>query len=292
MSKKPGLAEVLCSLPLFDDLYLRMQASNLEIVDGFLRDQERALLLEYLQLERAPMPSMMFVSALSQLWVFGIYELLRTWRQRVSNVLAFVYELRKVGPGDRPGFIEQRREIVEKASRHALVSRWRDFLLVAEDPKLVQHLEGAFDNSELVFRRIESLRISLAKHEVPKSGGAEALGPGYARLDEMTGSIWWQVVLRENEVDTMTRREIAEECLGMAEDRSRQILPREVQPKLDAIPKHSYALRRVTVTLRDGTSFRGVWVAYCKLAVRVDGHRRSCPFDAREVVDVTCDAPI
>src|SRR5574337_1181491 len=89
--KKLALAEVLQSLPLFDDLYLRMQATNLQIVDGFLEEQELALLKEYLQLERTPIPFLMFVSALSQLWVFGVYELLRTWRHRVQSVLDFVY---------------------------------------------------------------------------------------------------------------------------------------------------------------------------------------------------------
>jgi hypothetical protein len=288
--KKLGLAEVLSSLPLFDDLYLRMQAMNLEIVDGFLQDQERALLREYLELERTPIPSMVFVSALSQLWVFGIYELLRTWRQRVGKVLTFVYGLRKVRPENRRQFIEQQRTTVQKASQHALISRWGDFARAAKHPRFVCDLEQAFDNSELVFRRIESLRISLAKHEIPKSKGAFALAPGYARLDEITGSILWQFVLEGNEVDAVTRREIAKECLGLAEDHSDHILPRTVQPKLDVIPKYSYALRRVTVVLKDGTSFSGVSVAYCKFIVRVEGHPNRCPFDARDVVDVSYEA--
>ncbi len=75
-----GIAEALRTLPLFDEPYLHMQAMNLDIIDRFLLDQERHLLHEYMELERTPFPSTVFVSALSQLWLFGLYELLRTWR--------------------------------------------------------------------------------------------------------------------------------------------------------------------------------------------------------------------
>jgi hypothetical protein len=289
-ARELGLAEVLRSLPLFEDLYLGIQAMNLQIVDGFLQDQEHALLREYMQAESTPIPSMMFVSALSQLWVFGIYELLRTWRQRVRGVLDFVYELRTVRPEDQRQFIERRQREVQKASQHALVSRWEDFARAAEDPEFVSRLEQGFDKSELVFRRIESLRISLAKHEIPRSEGALALAPGYARMDEASGSIRWEIVLRGNEVDTVSRREIAKACLGLAEDQSDRILPRAVQPKLKGIPRLSYAIKRVSVKLRDGTSFSRVWVAYDKLVVRVEGHLDVFPFDARNVVDVTYEA--
>jgi hypothetical protein len=224
-----------------------MRAMNLQIVDGFLEDQEHALLREYLQAESMPIPSMMFVSALSQLWVFGIYELLHTWRQRVRSVLDFVYELRMVSPEDQRQFIERRQGEAQKASQHALVSRWEDFARAAEDPEFVSRLEQAYDKSELVFRRIESLRISLAKHEIPRSEGALAMAPGYARMDEMSGSIQWEIVLRGNEVDMVSRREIAKECLGLAEDQSDRILPRAVQPKLKGIPRLSYAIKRVSV---------------------------------------------
>jgi hypothetical protein len=89
-----ALIRALQSLPLLgDDLYLRMQAMNLGVVDRFLVGIELELLQEYEQLERTPMASATFVSALTQLWIFGVYELLRTWRQRVGDVLDFVQNL-------------------------------------------------------------------------------------------------------------------------------------------------------------------------------------------------------
>src|SRR5882724_2907778 len=71
-----GLAQALQSLPLFTDTYLNMQAINLDLIDQFIEHQETRLLHEYFEKERTPLPSTMFVSALCQLWIFGLYELL------------------------------------------------------------------------------------------------------------------------------------------------------------------------------------------------------------------------
>ena len=49
------LDDTLQSFPLLrDDLYLRMQTTNLNIVDAMLEAMERDLLHEYLELERTP----------------------------------------------------------------------------------------------------------------------------------------------------------------------------------------------------------------------------------------------
>ncbi len=48
-------------LPLFDDLYLRMQAMNIAVSDQALRGWEAALMREYLEADRTPMESAMFV---------------------------------------------------------------------------------------------------------------------------------------------------------------------------------------------------------------------------------------
>src|SRR6266446_2128588 len=83
------LATSLQSLVLLgDDPYLRMQAFNLGVVSQILDDMEHQLLIEYIREDRTP-SSAIVVSAISQLWIFGLYELLRTWRQRASAVLRF-----------------------------------------------------------------------------------------------------------------------------------------------------------------------------------------------------------
>src|SRR3974377_1387387 len=66
------------AIPLVDDgLWLGMQARNLALVDlGWLRNVETSALREYLREEKAG-PSLMFLSAISQMWVFALYEFLR-----------------------------------------------------------------------------------------------------------------------------------------------------------------------------------------------------------------------
>src|SRR5258706_2878011 len=86
-NSRTTIRDALSSLPLFDDIYLKMQATNLDVVDDFLEQQEHQLLEELFEQERTPIPITVFVTALSQMWGFAVYELMRTWRQRVRDSL-------------------------------------------------------------------------------------------------------------------------------------------------------------------------------------------------------------
>jgi hypothetical protein len=66
--------ELLWKLPLFDDLFLSMQGQNVMLVDLYLRDLERDLLRELIEIERTPFPATLVVSALSQMWIFAVYR--------------------------------------------------------------------------------------------------------------------------------------------------------------------------------------------------------------------------
>jgi len=81
-----SFADLQWNLPLFDELFLSMQGQNVMLVDLYLRDLERDLLRELLELEHTPFPATLIVSALSQMWIFAVYELLRTWRQRIRDL--------------------------------------------------------------------------------------------------------------------------------------------------------------------------------------------------------------
>src|ERR1041384_2333051 len=112
MSFNSGLPK----LPLFDeDLYLGMQATNLQVVDHILRDMESQLLALYIEKERTPGPVAMVVSAFSQLWVFGLYEILRTWRTRGERILEFAASLEGVSEDARMRLIEEKKRRVQKA---------------------------------------------------------------------------------------------------------------------------------------------------------------------------------
>ena len=145
------IKDALQKLPLFEDLFLGMQALNLDIVDGYLEHLETELLREYMEIERTPVQSAMFVSALSQLWVFGLYELLRTWRQRVGEVIKFGEELNSLVGSDREKRVAEQKERVVKASEAALdrMYYWEPFEAASKDDSFVDMLRDALDKTEI-----------------------------------------------------------------------------------------------------------------------------------------------
>jgi hypothetical protein len=86
---QPGaLAKALRGLELFgNDPYLSMQATNLDMVDVFIGGLEAQLLQAYWKQEGTPVIEATFLSAQSQMWIFGAYEALRTWRERARGAL-------------------------------------------------------------------------------------------------------------------------------------------------------------------------------------------------------------
>ena len=289
---RPGrtIESVLRELPLVeDDLYLGMQAMNLSVVDGFLADWEGQLLRRYIDEERTPLPDTVVVSAFSQLWIFGLYEFLRTWRGRVQRVIKFADQLKGTDAEARQQLVEQKKQMVRRITESTFDfgPLWGVFMRAANNRNYVQRLERAIDSSEILFRRIEALRMSLAKHEVPRSDG-HALAPGYGRIDMTDGSITWQVLLGRNELDMVSRRKIADECRDLGADRSRYILPKAIQEKIRTFPRLSYALKRVSVRLKDGAEVRGVLVYWNKIVVGVQAQPK-IGFDARAVVTVEPD---
>src|SRR5260370_41731364 len=120
----------------------------------------------------------MMVSALSQMWVFAAYELLRTWRQRVRQLKKDV----------------QKPAVPEKKGQKQLAGLYLQGQLeqLRKDKAFGAELDRAYARVEPMFRRIEALRMNLAKHEVAKTDGVPAIAPGYGRIHILTGSIQWQ----------------------------------------------------------------------------------------------------
>ena len=133
------------------------------------------------------------------MWIFATYELLRTWRQFVREVEAGAGS---PSSGERP---KEPDRLLAEAFRRSHVEQLRD------NPEFGKDLVAARGVVEPVFRRIEALRMNLAKHEVPKKRSQPAVMPGYARIDESDGSLFWFVDLGGNETDMVSRRELADD---------------------------------------------------------------------------------
>jgi hypothetical protein len=284
------LHETLRELPLLDEVFLGMQAMNVDLVDGYLRDLEADLLREYIEAERTPIASAAFVSAVSQMWVFAAYELMRTWRQRAREVVNWSNEAAALTEDGQANAIAAKRQEVERRASETLDpgSKW-DMFERATDPQFAEELRSALDRTEVAYRSIEAVRMTLAKHEVPRSRGMYAGAAGYGRIDMSTGSIYWQVELGKNEVAVTSRADLSDALHALSQPNDR-ILPVAIQDQVANMPRYAYGLTRVAVVLEDGTHYGGVHVAWGTEVVRIEGHDR-LPFAAAQIALARSDPP-
>jgi hypothetical protein len=208
-----GIIDVLEKVPLFHDVFLNMQAMNIHLVDWYLEGMESQLLAEYNELEKTPISSAMLVSALSQMWVFAFYELLRTWRQWTRELIDYSKCLKNVSNIERNSIIQERKQKQQsRIMTHQDISEYEDtFDRIESEEKFSTNIINANELVLPLFRRLEKTRISLAKHEIAKSN-QRAFAPGYGRIDMVTGSIYWQILDNEGYADIVSRRSLADQC--------------------------------------------------------------------------------
>jgi hypothetical protein len=143
------LFEVLGQLPLMtDNFYLRMQAHNIAITDRSLNQMERDLLERELEREHTPVDEADFLNAWSQMWVFGFFELMRTWNALASK---FRNHSRKLMRGD------------PRAQAPLIAPRW-----VAENPAGAETaLDEAIKRANSLRRMLAEVRTGWLLHEAP-----------------------------------------------------------------------------------------------------------------------------
>jgi hypothetical protein len=217
-----------------------MQAQNVALVDLMvIRDMEGGLLHAYYDNDdRMPIDVGMLVGAISQMWIYYLYEFMRTWRQRAQELITASEE-------------HERQETTEKktetrAKQQAVLDNRRKHVRLTpnfqgqhleriDDPKFIASIRAYRDKTEVMFRRLEGVRITIAKHEIPKTGKYQMIAehPGYTRFDTVfTGSAYWQFTLKDDTVDVVQRRAIANEFLRITEDpEGDEILRTKAGPK-------------------------------------------------------------
>lgn len=199
------LLQAIESLPLFDDLFLRMQAQNIAMVNAHIIDIEHDMFSKYMEMESTPIPEALFTSAISQMWIFSLYELLRTWRHRIQEIIT---HRQLCLAGKKPAVVAPEGIDID-INRPYLNS-----LLRAEtDEDFVKSLQDAYDRVEPVFRDIEGVRITLAKHEIPKAKGSKAANVGYARIDPLSGSMNFFYLDKDGYSNMVSRHSIVEQLL-------------------------------------------------------------------------------
>lgn len=194
----------LQGLTLFRDPYLSMQAQNLAIVDHFLNGLEQHVMRRLFEEDRTPIDHAMFLNAQSQMWIFAAYEVMRTWRQRAKDMVKW----------HDNGGLRMKLEALEENQGFIHDGNIRRAAMVREviaDPTIVQSLRDDLKRTHILFARMEYLRISLAKHEVPGKAKSLAISPGYGRINQWCGALDYELGNGKYVMGYVNRRDIADD---------------------------------------------------------------------------------
>jgi hypothetical protein len=187
-----------------DDVFLGMQGMNVAITDSCISDWENNLLAEYIEREKTPIDSAMMVGAFSQQWVFALYEAMRVWRDRIYNLRKwFAASAIDTMIGNLKS--EDDEFHVLTGIRRRQLEQYRD------DEAFRKRIEDEWTIFEPVYRKIELVRMNLAKHSAPGKDSMLTRAPGYGRIDMTCGSIYYAVVDRDGNNYLVSRRELADD---------------------------------------------------------------------------------
>lgn len=206
-----ALAAALRGLELFgDDPYLSMQATNLGMVDVFCSGLEDDLRHLNAVQDGTPVLEAAFLSAQSQMWMFAVYEALRTWRERARKVIAWAQNRHLA---ER---VEALKEDLGYLHTNRLM-RATQLEQVLADPNRLVALEADLRRIHILFSQLDFLRTSLAKHEVKGKKNSIAFAPGYGRINLWTGAIDFELSTGRVILGTLNRRQVADAIRAMSQ---------------------------------------------------------------------------
>jgi hypothetical protein len=208
------------TIPMTDDLYLGMQAQNIAVVDMMvIRQLENQALEEFFSdRDRVVFETSQLLSALSQMWVFALYEFLRTWRQRARTLLGFADKLATLKTDEeRTAYMNEITEGVKAKGRFVKLAPvfYYEHVSKVGDKDFITAVRNYKDRTDALFRQVEAIRMPLAKHEIAGKEKLFAEAPGYGGISKLTGSMYWQIVLTDGTVDMIERRRLSDSFLGV-----------------------------------------------------------------------------
>jgi hypothetical protein len=191
------------------DSNLRQQSMNLGLVDQAATDLETKLLRK--QFNEEPYgEDAAFVNALSQMWIFAAYELLRTWRQRCKSIVRLAenggLHMKVDSLRAERGFTHYGKEMLA-----------RQIEGVIKEPEIVEKIRDDLKRTHYLFVQIEALRVSIAKHEVRGRANSVAIMPTYGRINRYCGSLDYEVTNDRVVLMTVNRRNIADSIRAIPE---------------------------------------------------------------------------
>jgi hypothetical protein len=170
------------------------------------------------------MGASLFGKRASTSWTVAIMSALKPKAQELKLgtlewVLRTALPLRPdvVRKGDRQKFLDDAVAGVRAKEKFIRVAPafQAEYVSRIGDKKFINSIKKYREKTEVLYRRAEALRVTLAKHEVPRTDRFFAEAPGYGRMDLMSGSIYWHFTLKDNTIEVVNRRKMANEFLGI-----------------------------------------------------------------------------
>jgi hypothetical protein len=110
------------SIPLCEDIWLGMQAQHIAAVEiGIIRPLELHIARKIFN-EEGYGDVMMALNGVSQMWLFALYEFLRTWRQRASLLLQLADQYAKTKPIKQKAFLAKTISDAKGEEKHKATS--------------------------------------------------------------------------------------------------------------------------------------------------------------------------
>lgn len=199
------LFEALRALAGFNDNpFLVIQGQQLALVDNLLNGMEERALRGMADDEK-PMTQRALLGALSPMWIYAAYELLRTWRQRCEEIVRLAAS----------GGFDLKAQHLERETNyhhHDRELRAEQLRTARDNPEIVQRMKDDLTRTEIGFTIIEFIRVALAKHEVSSKAKNKpiAFAPGLALPDRYTGSMVYELSNGGSIIGFHSRRDLAE----------------------------------------------------------------------------------
>lgn len=206
------------TIPLCDDLWLRMQAQHIAAVDiGIIRPLELQTARRIFN-EEGVADVMLALNGVSQMWLFSLFEFLRTWRQRAKQILTLADQYTRTKPSKQAQFLADAISNARGKEKHVYSAPvyYAEQISRIGSPDFVASVQDYFDKTDGWFGAIDELRVTLAKHEVKGSKKMVAEMPGYCRIDQISGTLYWQYVGPHGGLEKLDRRDAANFFLDIA----------------------------------------------------------------------------
>jgi hypothetical protein len=172
-------------IPLCDDLWLGMQAQNIAIVDRIVRHFEHEALEGFYKNDSFSIDDLYSLSAMTQVWVFALYEFLRTWLQRASKLIGYGERSAALKTDEeRAAYLKTIEVEAQEKAKHVKLAPVFYYEHVAQvgDEKFIKSVRDYRESIKELLRDVEAIRMPLAKHEIAGTkreihGGSSWLRP-------------------------------------------------------------------------------------------------------------------